>query len=257
MGNVPLPWTIPPSYASLVAFDINMVMPDLLHCWNLGVSRDVLGSALKIILSEREIFDGPSVADRLKQASESLRAYAKANHYSLRTKKLTKAKLSWKSRAYPCLGVSGFDSVVISHWVEDLVSQGDKYPQIHTLLWLSNRAIGLLYHGGQFLTNQEKNSLETLGFAFLRVYMHQTREALQQHKLLWRVRPKMHLMCHVFRSARKMNPSRFATWMDENFLRFVKRTLVLTDCRGSQYRFLQRWLMALRFHLSEQFGPTI
>lgn len=239
MGRISPPWSVAPGYTGLVGFDLNMVMPDLLHCWNLGTARDLLGSCLKIILGEHHVFAGPTLADRLAQASESLRAFAKRHRHPLRTKKLTKGKLTWKSRKYPSLGVSGYDAAVIGQWLESVVAMhSDRYPEIASMLWLSNRAIGLIYHGGMFLNQQEKATLDTLGFAFLRVYMHMARGALLAHKMLWRVRPKLHLLCHCFRSHRAMNPARFSTWMDEDYLKKCGRTMGLTDSRGSHLRFL-------------------
>ena len=105
-----------------------------------------------------------------------------------------------------------------------------------------------------FLSQQEKDTLEVLGFAFLKIYMSMAVTALQQHKLLWKVRPKVRLLCHVFRSFRSCNPARYSTWLDEDFLRKSGKTLGLTDSRGSHLRFLQRWLMALPGHFKKKLG---
>ena len=251
-----LPWSVPPSYANLQCFDINMIMPDLLHAWNLGMARDFLGSALKLILQQRDIFTGPTLEARLLEATHSLKMFAKQHGHPLRCKKFTKGKLCWKTRKYPSLGVSGYDAYVIALWLEDVLSgHHQKYPEISSMLWLSNRAISLMYsQESWFLSQQEKDTLEVLGFAFLKIYMSMAVTALQQHKLLWKVRPKVHLLCHVFRSFRSCNPARYSTWLDEDFLRKSGKTLGLTDSRGSHLRFLQRWLMALPGHFKKKLG---
>ena len=251
-----LPWSVPPSYANLQCFDINMIMPDLLHAWNLGMARDFLGSALKLILQQRDIFTGPTLEARLLEATHSLKMFAKQHGHPLRCKKFTKGKLCWKTRKYPSLGVSGYEAYVIALWLEDVLSgHHQKYPEISSMLWLSNRAISLMYsQESWFLSQQEKDTLEVLGFAFLKIYMSMAVTALQQHKLLWKVRPKVRLLCHVFRSFRSCNPARYSTWLDEDFLRKSGKTLGLTDSRGSHLRFLQRWLMALPGHFKKKLG---
>ena len=105
-----LPWSVAPSYASLQSFNINMVMPDLLHAWNLGMARDLLGSSLKLILQQRDVFTGPTLEARLLEATHSLKLFAKQRGHPLRCKKLTKGKLCWKARKFPSLGVSGYDA---------------------------------------------------------------------------------------------------------------------------------------------------
>ena len=251
-----VPWAVAPSYSMLKCFDVNMIMPDLLHAWNLGVARDLLGSSLKIILQQKEVFGAATLAERLMQATESLRRFAKQHRFQLRCKKLTKNKLSWKSRKYPSLGVAGYDAYVIGSWMEDLLSAfTEKYPEIYSMLWLSNRAVSLMYsQEGWFLNQREKDTLEVLGFAFLRVFLSMARGSLEQHKLLFKVRPKLHLLCHVFRSKRLVNPARYSTWMDEDFLRKASRTMGLTDSRGSHLRFLQRWLMSIPGHFKRTLG---
>ena len=69
----------------------------------------------------------------------------------------------------------------------------------------SNKAMSLQYHANRFLTVDEKASLQTLGDIFLRTYMYMAHTAVHEHKFLWRVRPKMHMLCHIFRSPRCIN----------------------------------------------------
>ena len=217
-----VPWDMdnPPSYSNIVGFELGMVVPDLLHCWNLGLARDLLGSALKLILSERVVFDAPSIADRLKLASGSLRTFAKQKRYPLRIKKLTKSKLCWESRKYPSLSASGYDAFVVGVWLEDVLSNHSQtYPEISTMLWSGNRAISLMYSGGLFLNEREKESLAILGDCLLRTYMSMARSAMEAHVLMWRVRPKLHMMCHIMKSPRSINQSRYSCWMDEDFLK--------------------------------------
>lgn len=244
------PYTIEPNYSQLVGFHISMIVPDLLHCWNLGVSRDIIGSVLKIILTDGIVFQAPNLPIRLLLASASLRQFAKQKKLPLRLKKLTKAKLSWKSRQYPSLASSGYESYVVMLWLESLLSNhAEIYAGMATLVWTSNHAISLMYSAGLFLTPSEKENLTVLGNTFLSLYVSLAKNAMDANKLLWRIRPKFHLMNHLFVSHRWVNPAAYSTWMDEDYLKKVGKTLNLTSIRNAQKRLLQRWCLSIPRHL--------
>ena len=246
------PWRVVPHYSQMLGFCLSMVVPDLLHCWNLGVARDVLGSALKIILSQRIVFDAPRLEDRMLQATESVRSYAKQHRYHLRLRKFTKAKLQWSSKGYPELGCSGYDAFVVGSWLEYILEDhSNVYSEISTLLWSSNRAVSLMYSADRYLTLDEKNNLKELGGLFVRTYLHLACEARRNLQYLWRVKPKLHLLCHIFQSARVINQARYSTWLDEDFLKKVGRTLRLSPVKGAQHRMLQRWLLSLPLHFQK------
>ena len=153
------------------------------------------------------------------------------------------------------LSASGYDAYVVGLWLEhELSVHTASYQEICTMLWASNKAFSLLYSAGRFLDQGEKDSLGALGGLFLRVYVSMAAEAQQRHKLMWRVRPKLHMLCHIFRSPRVANPSKYSTWMDEDFLKKCGKTLGLTDVRGSRHRLLERWLMSIPFNLQKVLG---
>lgn len=240
------PWNISPNYSLIRGFHISMVVPDLLHVWNLGVARDVIGSTLKTILSETVVFNAPTLPTRLLLATLSLRQFAKQNRYPLRLKKLTRAKLIWKSKAYPGFASSGYDAFVVMRWLESiLVNHTRRYMEIATLLWCSNQAISLMYSAGQFLTQIEKDNLDVLGGMFISLFLSMAKKALDEHKLMWRVKPKLHLLCHMFSSPRFINQSFYSTWMDEDYLKKVGKTLSLTPMKTAQKRLLQRWCLSI------------
>ena len=247
-----VPWTIEPHFASLCGFKLSMVVPDMLHCLNLGVARDALGSALKILLQERVVWDAPRLEDRMNLATESLRQFARVNKYHLRMKRFTRNRLTWKANRYPELVCSGYDSFVISSWLEGILeNHADRYPMILTLLWSCNKATSLMYAASGFLTPEEKASLKVLGNLFLKTFLHLACQARQDLKFFWRVRPKLHLLAHVFDSCRDVNQSRYSTWMDEDYLKKIGRTLKLSPMRGAQQRLLQRWLLCLPGHFKQ------
>lgn len=246
------PWSVVPNFAKITGFEIGMVMPDLLHCWNLGVARYMLASSLKIVLGERHVYPQSTLAERLAMASVSLRLFAKQRQLPLRMKRITKKKMQWKSRCYPQMSCSGYDAYVIAIWLEhELQPHSHMYSEILSMLWASNKAISLMYKADWFLTSDEKRTLETVGGFFNQVYMTMANKAISEHKLLWRVIPKHHLLCHVFRSQRAVNPARYSTWMDEDFLKKAGKVLGLTAVKHAQQRLLERWLMNVPHNLNE------
>ena len=69
---------------------------DLLHAYHLGVGRDLVASAIKVLAKER-YWGGQNLEQRLAQASHSLRAFAKQNKKTVVIKRLDKKNLNWTS----------------------------------------------------------------------------------------------------------------------------------------------------------------
>ena len=232
-----------------------MIVGDLLHVFNLGIGRDLAGTILRTILGDRIVFSASTLEDRMEQAYASLRAYARTNGHTLKLKKFTRSRLTWKSNRYPELVASGSDVHIICTWLEEVLNQHvEQYQQFMTVLSASNRALRLLYSAGPFPTPGEKETVRVLGELFAKSFVQLSAEAVENHALLWRCRPKFHVLTEIFLMRRSINPVLYSTWMDEDFLRKLSHTLRLTSNRTAQTRILQRWLMAIpeQLHRSRQ-----
>ena len=219
--------------------------------FNLGVSRDLLGTALKLILQEQAVFDGPNIDARMKQATESLRAYSRLHKHGLKMKRFTKKKITWQSKKYPEFRGSGSDAHVVGVWLEDvLVPFAEQYGDLCSLLWCSNRLVRVLYSADRFLNENERNTVKVLGQAFCQLYLNKAAEAVQNHAFLYRVRPKMHMYLHTCEGTHgHLNHRFYATWMDEDWLKKVARTMRLTSVKTSQQRTMERWLLSIPYNL--------
>ena len=215
------PWDILPAFATIEGFDLKMIFPDLLHIWNLGVARDLLGTALKVVLQEQFLFTGPNINSRLQEATESLRAYARRNKYGLKMKRFTKKKLTWQSKKFPELRASGSDSHVVGVWLEEVLSpHSNRYTDICSMLWCSNRLARLLYDADRFLNDNELATVKTLGRMFCQIYLNNAVAAVTSNSFMYRVRPKFHMYLHVCESMHgRLNASFYSTWMDEDCLK--------------------------------------
>ena len=250
---VTAPWGTPPPYTSLVGFELSMVVPDLLHIWNLGMGRDLAGSILKVVIKDRHVFNGQSIDSRLNEATDALRQYAKNTGQSLKIKRLTRGKLHWETRKYPELMTSGHDTAVVLEWLQETLQ-----PYVHiygdflTLLWTSNWCFRLFYGTKEwFLTDAQRQTVRVLGRVFLQVYVGLARTAIQNKELLWRFRPKSHLVDHCFELRRAVNPSRYSTWMDEDVLKKLGKVLSMTASKTAQVGVLQRYLMGVPEHIRQ------
>ena len=239
------PWSTPPPYTSLKGFHISMIMADLLHVYNLGVGRDIAGCILRTILKDDSIFPG-TIDQRLEQATTSLKRFAKTHGHCLHLKRLSRSKIGWKQKQYPELAAKGYDCYVVNCWLEELLGpHSDTYGSLATLLYCSNRAIRVLYAADMFPTDAEKNTVRVLGELFSKTFVELAWEAVEQHELMWRCRPKFHVFTELLFMRRRVNPTLYATWMDEDFLRKMGHTLELTSARTAQARLLQRWLLRI------------
>ena len=159
--------------------------------------------------------------------------------------------MNWGPNRYAELrSGSGYDVSVVARWLQDvLTGHDDIYPEFCTLLWSLNSSMEILYSGSWYLTEQDRSRIGTLGSVFMRVYLKLANDAVSQSKFMWKCRPKLHLLAHTFRCHRKVNPAKYSTWMDEDWLRKVSKTLRLVDCNTAPKRILQRWLLTLPLQL--------
>lgn len=87
--------------------------------------------------------------------------------------------------------------------------------------------------------------MKTIGSVFIRVFCKLAAKAVARQEFAWRMKPKFHLFQHVVFSRRCVNAAKYSTWMDEDFLRKISKTMALTPGVTAQERTLQRWMMAL------------
>lgn len=79
-----------------MGFDELQISADLMHSWHLGVGRDVGGSALKWLITQR-FWPGATHDQRLAAATTALKGWAKQNGVKVVLSRFTKPALNWKS----------------------------------------------------------------------------------------------------------------------------------------------------------------
>ena len=244
------PWDQPPPYSFLEAFSVSMIMPDLLHILNLGVSRDVCGSILKVLVKGGFVFVANTIEEKLAIATQGLTNFARSHSLPLRFKKLSKKRLCWGK--YAELKGSGYDLYVVSRWLEELLQPFTNiYPDFATLLWSLNGSMNLLYNSGWYLEETTPVRVKHLGTIFMRTYLKLASQSIVNQDMMFRCKPKLHLLHHIFQNRRLVNPAKYATWLDEDFLKHIAKTLKLVNSGTAQLRCLQRWLLGIPLHIQK------
>ena len=218
---------------------------------HLGTGRDLIASAIRVLAWLR-FWPGNNLDQQLASASVSMRSFAKQHRLTLRLKRLSKVNLNWKSHEYPQPHCKGYDSFVLLKWLEFEMNQGGRAEVPHllrTVIWSANNVFGLLANAGLFLTHHQQEQVQTVGNLLIRSYLRLASEALDQGDRLWKIRPKFHLLHHLFLESGRpsaLNFHHLSTWMDEDS---VKRWMTIkrrTHRLQSTERSLQRWLLGLR-----------
>ena len=123
-----------------VAFDVRMVGIDLLHCFHLGVGRDLAASTIRVLVKD-QYWPGSNIDKRLAYATKRLQEYAKLHNKKLVLRRLDKSSLSWSSQEclglkfrmclfivlhacclwlivrYPELKCKGYDTAIVCSWL--------------------------------------------------------------------------------------------------------------------------------------------
>ena len=222
---------------------------DLLHIFHLGTGRDLVGSALVMMLRGPGIFPGTNIPDRLSSATASLRSYARDHQLPLKLHKLSRSKLNWTGSNMPELRSSGYDTFVVNRWLTDvsLRFEGQLPPELCRALWTADHLLSIVANAGRWLTEPEQRNKEQFGNVFVRSYMELATASLRNRDRLFRFRPKFHILHHLLKDSprSRLNPNVYSTWMDEDALRKIMKVHRITSIKTAPKRILQRYLLGL------------
>lgn len=243
-----LPFDVQPTVRKLTGWCLQMVHPDILHCFHLGVGRDLCGSAIKLLI-QRGYFPGRKQSDRFACATRSLNQYAKDKKYGLCRKKLNKKCINWKSGEFAELKTKGYDTFVVCSWLARLLEENDGgLPELATAIWCVDNALTLMANSsGLFLNAQEYSQLDVVGRIFSDTYLRLAHSAVLTGAKDFRTRPKFHAMQHVLMANRcsRINMHHYSTWMDEDANKKFMKINRTTHRRTAATRVLERWLLGL------------
>lgn len=242
------PFNVEPAVCKLTGWQLQMVHPDILHCFHLGVGRDLCGSAIKLLV-QRGYFPGRKHSDRFEFATRSLKQFAKQNKYGLARRKLDKKGINWKTGEFAELKTKGYDTFIVCSWLARLLEEDDGgLTELATTIWCVDNALSLTANSnGIFLTAREYEQLDVMGRIFADHYLRLAHTAVLNGAKEFRTRPKFHAMQHILMANRpsRINMHHYSTWMDEDANRKFMRVNRVTHRRTAAKRVLERWLLGL------------
>ena len=118
---------------------------------------------------------------------------------------------------------------------------------IATCLWSLDSFLSVAMNADKYFTEAEVHHLQTVGMLFMRSYGHLAVQALRRSRRLFRVRPKYHLLMHMILDipSSRMNFTRHATWLDEDFNKHVIAVKSGAHKRTATLGTLKMWLLGL------------
>ena len=250
-GNCELPWKDEPAHAKLHYFTLSMLRIDYMHTFHLGVARDLVGSALKIIASGKNWFSGGNINARLKQITAAVKTFGRQKEHYISIKKLTKNSLGWAE--CPEFKGSAADTAVFLGWLATILMERPPPPPYDGLpgvVWVANHICEFLFDCGCFLTDEAWEQVRVLAKIFFTGYLQLAVHAHEGGKLLFKMRPKFHILQHLLEGhGGKRNPAYDATFMDEDHVRWCLKMFRKCSHRTASLNVLKRHLVTLKTQL--------
>ena len=183
------------------------------------------------------------------EASLSLQAFAKDRQLPIshRMKWITQDKLDWGE--VPHFKVKAADIGTCVQWLAFLSTTTDfEDDDLSTAIWCVNEAMKIFMKSGFFLTPEQAEYAQSMGLVFIRTWLQLAARAISKGQKMFKVRPKLHLLHHVFLCHRRSrrNPGVDICFMDEDFIKHITRISAHTHKSTMALRTIQRYLAGLR-----------
>ncbi|CAE7323649.1 L96, partial [Symbiodinium microadriaticum] len=144
---------------------------DYMHTFHLGVARDLVGTALKIIATGKYWFSGNNINARLKQIVAAVKVFAKQTKQQISIKKLSKNSLGWSE--CPEFKGSAADSAVFLAWLATFLVERPPlapYDGLAAVVWVANHICEFLYGSGCYLSDEAWEQVRVLAKVFFDGY---------------------------------------------------------------------------------------
>lgn len=262
--NAEPPWATEraPALTMLRGFSSMWLLPDPLHVWYLGVARDIVGSAMLLLVRKKGFWPGSTQEKRMWSATKSFRAWMKAHGRGGLPKRwhFSKSKITMVGGEYAHFKDKGARAGYATQWLFDELNTKDcENDTLRALLWAANFSVGVMANAGLFLTAEEAAQVHHTGEFFTQQYLVLHHAGCSGEYKVWQLRPKLHLLHHMFcfcenKPAGCKNPWKNACWMDEDFLK--KLMVVIKGCHKTTActNTLKRYLLGLEDKFDEITG---
>ena len=227
-----------------------MIALDIMHVFHLGVGRDVVGAAIKVLCSKRIYYGGRTISIRLGQLMAECKAFAARHGKYLTFSRLKKSNLQWRQDKCPELRGSAADTAVFLAFLSEKLQNVDvqePYQGLTACLWTANTFAAHLSNGNFFLEEHEREFLFVVGRAFLASWAQLCYVGFSRSELLFKMRPKFHILVHIIEdlSIRQSgrNPCVDSCWLEEDFVKWALRKYRKVSRRTASHNVLRRSLV--------------
>lgn len=258
------------SLARLPGLQATNIFDDMFHLlWVQGVGNDLAGSAL-CILATHGVFSAGSEgfvgsaprAELLNCELQKAFCHFKqwCRHHKLQSsapKFTSKTVHCGNAKEFPHVNGKGADVRLVVLWLHSFLSGSAGFQGLACVkhqVWFADleacvHNFAAFVHGistcGVLLTNQEAANLKLWGEGFVGLYLGLASWACAVKSCLFKVRPKLHLFCHLVQRIRKLNPKMVTCMADESFMGVAGKIARGTHRNGLPLRTLQRYMQVL------------
>lgn len=237
-------------------FHKTLVHDDLMHVLYLGVAQDVCASILASLV-DRGRFGTLDRETGLLFAHAEFVAFSKSHGYDPWLDKLTPVTMKWSAREFPELPGKAADAkwmvAFLAAKLRALPAQSSWDTVAACAVCSLANAVAVFDHAGMWLSPEEMRAAAAHGQVFMECYMALARDAFANRACLFKVRPKLHVLHHVFLSLEggvtRANPRFTQNFTDEDFIGQIATLTRVTHQRTVAARTLERYLGHLQASL--------
>lgn len=206
-------------------FDISMVMVDVLHCLDLGVSQDALGNLFWLVVSTKVIFDGTTIKARVALLLRKIMEFYKVHKPVSRLSNLTPEMIKRDSKT-PKFRGKGAETRYLVPFGKILATE--LYEKTKETFHASIKA--MFEHLLTFyeLMGIQPYNAELAGEVSKKfcILYHDISKATRDG--VWKLKPKFHLFVELgqYQTVTSGDPSKFWCYKDEDFVGFLSKVSV-------------------------------
>ena len=239
---------------SLPGWNLNLVMPDLMHVLFLGVLPFAVGGIMWELCLENYWPAPPSGTwqhrrnEQLEAAYSHFKVWCKHSVLSHSQNKFTVGRLGMRTLdSTPELKAKAANCFTVARWLVSVLSSMPLGNPTHQsrlcMLWGFVQSVLVLKEAGNFLTDAHAATLEETRAAALFCY----KQLSFMHVNRFPLKPKIHMYDHIMRDAvrTRYNPINNWCFADEGFLKLLKA--IASKCHRSvvSSRCIQRYGLAV------------
>jgi len=229
---------------------LSSIKIDTMHTLNLGFGMHVNGNLMLKMCSLGRYGPLPR-AHQLKRCWLTFKKWCAKQGLSCSQRCFTKSKIQPTDKHHPELRIKAWNSRLVSAFLAHELCGGptenDEQALMASLAWALSEFYLVMELGGRFLADAECQRLALAGDSMLQFYHGLAKRAAEKKKLVYGLRPKMHMVSHLCMQVLqdKRNPRFFHCFKDEDMI--GKTVKVAAKCHRVtiSFRMMQRYMLRL------------